>query len=356
MIPFKTSPENFVSRNNRSARDNGTFVSDEIDKLLKKGCISEVDERPMCVNPLTVAFNRNGKARLVLDCRDINSHLIQFRFQYEDVSVAKQIFQKGDFLFTFDLKSAYHHIEIFEDHKTYLGFSWVGDGLTRYYQFNVLPFGLATAPYIFTKIIKVLLTYWRSMGHKIIMFLDDGLAGCSNFEDSLAFSKFVQTSLADFGFLIAHEKCVWQPSQNVNWLGFNWNLTSGSLHATSDRIDRIITALDSLVYQIDSDDCNLVPARFLASVVGQVISLTQSIGRLVRLKTRALYRCIDTRASWNAPVLVDHDAYEEIKFWRSEVRFLNDKGLSIECNVDTEIEVFSDASGTGYGGYVSLGA
>ena len=71
----------------------------------------------MCVNPLTVAFNRDGKARLVLDCRDINSHLIQFRFQYEDVSVAKQIFQKGDFLFAFDLKSAYHHIEIFEDHK-----------------------------------------------------------------------------------------------------------------------------------------------------------------------------------------------------------------------------------------------
>ena len=61
----------------------------------------------MCANPLTVAFGKKNKARLVLDCRNLNPHLAQFKFKYEDVSVAKQIFQKGDFLVTFDLKSAY---------------------------------------------------------------------------------------------------------------------------------------------------------------------------------------------------------------------------------------------------------
>jgi hypothetical protein len=34
------------------------------------------------------------------------------------------MFEKGDLPFTYDLRSAYHHLEIFEDHKTYLGFSW----------------------------------------------------------------------------------------------------------------------------------------------------------------------------------------------------------------------------------------
>ena len=199
-IPFRTLPEVFHLKNNRSAIENDIFVSREIEKLQRKGCISEVVHKPTCVSPLTVAFNKNGKPRLVLDCRDVNPHLLQFKFKYEDVSIAKQIFQTGDFLFSFDLKSAYHHIEIFEQHKTYLGFAWEKEGRTLYYQFTVLPFGLATAPYIFTKTMKVILTFWRSMGHKVIMFLDDGLAGSSNFDQSLICSKVIQKSLQDFGF------------------------------------------------------------------------------------------------------------------------------------------------------------
>jgi hypothetical protein len=38
-LPFKTLPVNISLDNNRSAKDNKSFVSDEIDKLLMKGCI-----------------------------------------------------------------------------------------------------------------------------------------------------------------------------------------------------------------------------------------------------------------------------------------------------------------------------
>ena len=156
----------------------------------------------------------------MLDCRNLNPHLAQFKFKYEDVSVAKQIFQRGDLLFTFDLKSAYHHIEIYPSHKTYVGFSWNNADKKCFYEFNVLPFGSATAPFIFTKMMRVVISWWRSKGHKVVMFLDDGLGGCSNFDDAVNLSKEIQTSLQDFGFLIAHDKCVWEPSQVVQWLGF----------------------------------------------------------------------------------------------------------------------------------------
>ena len=36
------------------------------------------------------------------------------------------LFEKGDFLFSFDLKSGYHHIDIAEAHFKYLGVSWEG--------------------------------------------------------------------------------------------------------------------------------------------------------------------------------------------------------------------------------------
>ena len=62
------------------------------------------------MNPLTVAYNRHGKPRLVLDCRHINHLLCTYQFKYKDVSVVRQLFKTGDFTFVFDLKSAYHHI------------------------------------------------------------------------------------------------------------------------------------------------------------------------------------------------------------------------------------------------------
>jgi hypothetical protein len=47
--------------------------------------------------------------------------------------------------------------------------------------FNVLPFGLANAGHIFTKVLKEALKYWRNQGLKIIMYLDDGLGGANDF-------------------------------------------------------------------------------------------------------------------------------------------------------------------------------
>ena len=36
------------------------------------------------------------------------------------------LFEKGDYLFSFDLKSGYHHVDIAEAQCKYLGFAWEG--------------------------------------------------------------------------------------------------------------------------------------------------------------------------------------------------------------------------------------
>ena len=75
------------------------------------------------------------------------------------------LFDKRDYMFSFDLKSGYHHIDIAKVHHKYLGFSW-GD---RFFVFIVLPFGLPTACYILTKILCPLMRYWWELGIKIIV-------------------------------------------------------------------------------------------------------------------------------------------------------------------------------------------
>ena len=78
--------------------------------MLVRRCVTEVKEKPTVINPLTLATNQPGKQRLVLDCRHLNKCLAKFKFKYEDVSIARQMFEKGTYLFYFDLRGAYHVI------------------------------------------------------------------------------------------------------------------------------------------------------------------------------------------------------------------------------------------------------
>ena len=53
----------------------------------------------------------------------------------------------------------------------------------------------------FSKVTRAVVTYWRSKGYKVVMFLDDGLAGSANFEDAREQSDSIRNSLKDLGFL-----------------------------------------------------------------------------------------------------------------------------------------------------------
>ena len=102
----------------------------------------------------------------------------------------------GDFMFSFDLKSGYHHLEIFPEHRQYLSFSWTFSFChTRYFQFEVLPFGLSSAPYLFTKLLKPLVKKWRTEGKSIAVFLDDGLGAAADYIKAKLSSLAVHSDL-----------------------------------------------------------------------------------------------------------------------------------------------------------------
>ena len=62
-------------------------------------------------------------------------------------------------------------MDIFPDHRKFLAFSWhFGTNCVRYFQFTVLAFGLSSALFIFTKLIKPLEAFWRLQGIPIAIF------------------------------------------------------------------------------------------------------------------------------------------------------------------------------------------
>ena len=75
--------------------------------------------------------------------------------------MVSQIVSKGDWFVKFDL-NGYHHVDIAADHRKVLGFCFPVMGTVRVFVFASLPFGLATAAYIFTKLLRPLVKHWRA--------------------------------------------------------------------------------------------------------------------------------------------------------------------------------------------------
>ena len=126
------------------------FVSGTVLELLESGCVRRVPFKPIVVNPLRVAENSSGKKRLILDLSVLNTFVKKNKVKFEDWKVVVQYFEQDCYMFKFDLKSGYHHIDICVAQQSFLGFCWNGE----FYVFTVLPFGLSSAPYIFTKCLR----------------------------------------------------------------------------------------------------------------------------------------------------------------------------------------------------------
>ena len=188
-------------------------------------------------------------------------------------------------MFTFDLKSGYHHIEIYHEHQTYLGFAWnFGTEKTvRYYKFTALPFGLSTAPYIFTKMLKPLQKHWRCQGICLALFLDDGWVNGSDLSTCKSDSDIVKNDLDNAGFGANQEKSVWEPTQICSWSGLVWHSKDGTLEVSERRIEKITETV-----QPTMDSNFTVSARAVASFTGQIISTGPVIGNIRRNKDRGM--------------------------------------------------------------------
>ena len=143
--------------------------------MVANHCACAVSDKPYICSPLSVVSSATGKLWLVLNLRYLNQFLQKETFKYEDLHIASVMFEKHDFIFKFDLKSGYHHVDIFPEHQKYLGFRWDDNDEVHYFVFTVLSFGLFTACYCFTKLMRPVVRFWRGRGLKAIVYLDDGV-------------------------------------------------------------------------------------------------------------------------------------------------------------------------------------
>ena len=178
------------------------------------------------------------------------------------------------------LKSGCNHAEIFPEHRRFLAFSFVFDaGIIRYFQFAVLPFGLSSAPYIFTKVFTPLIKMWRCHAILIAVFLDDGLGGGA----TELTAKFHSLKVHTFAFLVNLAKSQWDPSHVIVWLGSVIDTIQGTIADIEQRMRKLL----NFIHLLSDCESRVVKTKDLASFIGMIISLFPFVGNVAHIMTRS---------------------------------------------------------------------
>ena len=120
------------------------------------------------------------------------------------------------FMTSIDLEDAYLTLAIALKHRKFLKFTWRG----KIYMYIVLPFGLTSAPRIFTKILKPLLGLLRKQGYTVAAYLDDSFQKGDTFSSSLKTCAATFNMFVSDGFLPNFKKSSLVPAQCIEILGF----------------------------------------------------------------------------------------------------------------------------------------
>ena len=320
------------------------FLRAQLPELMQMGAVRVARVKPWLVSPFNVVPKATkGKFRLILDLRKLNEALKNWKFKMETLKTHREIFRKGRWMVGVDLKSGYHCIGIREEDRKYFGCEL--DGV--FYEWTALPFGLSSAPFVFTKAMRQLSRYFREeCGYDLVQYIDDWCFVFDTKREAELASAHVKSTFEKWGLTTCPKKSTWTPTQKMKMLGFVIDLEQGVFVVPEERRERILAQARVL-----AETDGRVAVREVAKFVGRVVSCGLVLGPVAVRWARALYRVIETRSSWKGTVVLSEAAKEECRFWlrwfpELDACEIHPGRVVIQCVGSSDASDF--ASGRGY--------
>ena len=311
------------------------IIDKEVEKLLKKGVISECSHiEGEVISPVFTREKRDGNQRMILNLKRVNEEITYHHFKMETLEIALTLITPGCFMGSLDLKDAYYCVPICEEHRKFLRFEWKG----ILYEYNVFPNGLAMAPRKFSKLLKPVFANLREKGHISTAYLDDSLlVGKSESECKLNIAETMEL-LHKLGFFVHPSKSVLLPSKQIQYLGVIINSENMTVQLTEERKKNLI------------DSCKMVLRKSRPSIrdVARVIGLI--VASFVAVKFGPLhYRSLEedkkaalvvSKGCFDEKMQLTQDSHSELTWWIVNV----DSAYNDICRKQPDVTITSDAS------------
>ena len=153
-----------------------------IQSLLSKNAIERVENVKSLgfYSRLFLVPKPHQRWRPVIDLSSLNTFVHVEKFKMETPESIRTSLIPGEWVSSIDLSDAYLHIPIHPNSRKYLRFCY----RSQVFQFTSLPFGLATAPQVFTMIVREVKLMVLSRGLRFHQYLDDWLIRSQSEEEA----------------------------------------------------------------------------------------------------------------------------------------------------------------------------
>ena len=281
--------ENYVPLENERA------VDEKWEKWKKKGVLEKGET--LLVMALGTVPKKNGKIRVIHDCRPINRLTPDMPFSLDGIGEVAKFLKRGDWMCKLDLEDGYEHVAIREDCRRYFGACWRGEIL----RFARLGFGFKLSPVLFQQLMEAIV---RKVNEELVVlkieagafvYLDDFLIRGPSEEKCKEALSLLMMWLERLGLKINMEKSVLDPCQEMEYLGKVWDTQLGKVFNGGERTKAMIA--DCITFlQMES-----IGLRELESFLGRLEWFA---------RTLKLARC------WKRSLMM------ELRAWKDRVRMV----------------------------------
>jgi ribonuclease HI len=322
-----------------------------LEEEIREGVVKEIQEEEVkWVNPtFLVPKAKSGKFRKILDCRELNDEMKTTHFKMESPETVKSLIQRGDWATSLDVKSAFNHVPVHESLRPYLVFAYK----RRFYAYWGMPFGVQHAPRVFTilmrKTIQAARERWSA---RMVAYMDDILLLFRDQETARTQPLEIAAFLQEMGWTLSEEKCEMEPTQEITFLGWRWDLREAAMKMpTTRRADLMKTLKEWARY---AERRTRRPTKELAGLIGSLNYLrmqfpeaSMHLKTLDSLKVRAV-----AAEGWNGYCTPSPALKGDLLWWENSLTINPLKELTHPPPAAT---MTTDASPVGWGAVLERG-
>jgi len=284
-----------------------------------------------------------NKWRPIIDLKSLNQLVVIPRFKMETILTIWKSLIPQNFCFSVDLTDAYLHVPMHKASRRYLRIVRGG----KVYQFRVLPFGLSTAPWIFTQVVQEVKKMLHVQNILMHIYLDDWLVQVTSFSLGQTQSDYLVQLCHRLGLIVNQEKSELIPTQDFSFIGAHFNLFLERVFPQQKNIEKVQKAVSKFLQNPDQT------AQSWQSLIGTLNAQYRFI-HIARLFTRPIQWFL--MDSWRQGVGDPHQVVSfplhlnrYLEWWMDQVE--NPVGVPL-IQPEYTLRMFTDASTTGWGAHV----
>lgn len=343
--------------NNKSSIEYETKVDEAILKELNRGhTVGPFASPPFKLHcsPLGAAPKKDGTVRVVLDLSSPHGHSVNDGITKEDYSVSYSSFDdavemvkrlgRNCYMAKLDIKHAFRLCPVHPSDWHLLGYKWKG----RYLFDVVLPFGGRSSPFIFNNFANILewMLLWIYFVKNLLHYLDDFITAALSKNICQAIVKLIKDVFDLLGVPLAPDKMV-GPCQVITYLGIEIDTVNFVVRLPQDKFTELLSSLHNW---LGKKKCT---KRELLSLIGS-LSFACKVVKCGRMFLRRLIDLSTTVRSLHHHISLTTESRKDIQWWCEFLPTWN--GIAIihtETLDSSSINLFTDASGVGIGGFFS---